>query len=144
MKNVVLTAVFICTALFASAQDWLPEDYKTFNNLDEASIAISDEEWVYIADRKLYLYIVDDNAIGIKHAYTEIESILRKAGLELSDPDIDNSYLASYIENKFDYGSLNTSISVGGSEVEMIWDHEGYRIVFSLTEDIRGIFILKP
>jgi len=143
MKSVVLTAAFICTTLFASAQDWLPEDYKTFDNLDEAIIAMSDEEWVYIADQQFYLYAVDDNAIGIKHAYTEIMRILNVAGLEWSDPNIDNSYLASYIESKFDYGSLSTSISVGGSEVVMIWDHEGYRIALNLTENQQGIFILK-
>ena len=143
MKSVVLTAAFICTTLFASAQDWLPEDYKTYSNLDAAVITMSDEEWVYIEDQQFYLYSVGDNAIGIKHAYTEIMQVLNTAGLEWSDPDIDNSYLAGYIDSKFDYGSLSTSISVGGSEVVMVWDHEGYRIALSITQDQQGIFILK-
>lgn len=130
-------------SLFAGAQEWLPKDFITCNTAEDYEIKAEDEQWIYLKEHGTFIYSVDHNAMGIKHLYNETIGILDDAGLEWSEPMIDNSYLASYIDSKFDYGSLSTSVSVGGSEVIMIWDHEGYRIALNLTEDSRVIFIIK-
>lgn len=142
-QNLIATAVLTAMSLFAGAQEWLPKDFTAFKTSIDWSEISEDEEWNYIEEDRMFVYLVDDNAVGIKHGYTETTKVLDNAGLDWSNPDIDNSYLASYIDSKFDYGSLSTSVAVGGSEVVMVWDHEGYRIAMVLKEDVRGLFIIK-
>ena len=143
MKNLVATVALMAMSLVSVAQEWLPKNFTTFNTMEDYVINAEFEEWYYVEESPMFIYLVDHNAVGIKHAYDETFEVLDNAGLDWSNPDIDKSYLASYIDSKFDYGSLSTSINVGGSEVVMIWDHEGYRIAISLKEDHRGVFIIK-
>ena len=142
-QNLVLTAVLMAMSLFAGAQEWLPNDFTPYPTSLEWGNNSDWEEWSYIESSSMFVYLVEDNAVGIKHAYAELITILGNAGLDFSNPDIDNSYLASYIDSKFDYGSLSTSIAVGGSEIIMAWDYEGYRIAVTLKENIRGVFIVN-
>lgn len=69
----------------------------------------------------MYIYMFNQNTIGIKKALELTEEICLENDLDYDNPAKDKSYLASYVKSMSDFENLNLSISTGGSIIEKVW-----------------------
>jgi hypothetical protein len=83
------------------------------------------------------------NTIGVKNAVEIVKEILSENNIAFAKPRLNKSFLASYVKNIDDYENLNTSISVGGSEVYMMWLFDGKTICLSLKEGMYLVMVEK-
>ncbi len=110
-------------------------NYKTENTKQDYEI------WVKLD--KGYMKVYKTTSIGIKHAIEDAHSLLSANDRSLYSADVDKTYLASYIDNLTDYGSLSTSLRTESSEIKKIWNiGEWYIGLISLKSQI-SLMVIK-
>ncbi len=85
----------------------------------------------------------NQNTVGVKTSISKIKEILSNNDLDFDTPTKDESYLASYVDDIYDYENINLSCKAGGSIIAKTWEKGNERIVLSLDEKFYTIFHIK-
>jgi len=137
--NCILTILLSCSNVYGQPKG---VNYDGALNSKAGDNALKTDILLYQND-STFFYAYKMNPIGIKHAITKLFELLKANELEYDWPDYEDVYLASYVDNIFDYESLDTSIKVGKSEVIQAWYVDDWFIGIVLNESLYMISICK-
>lgn len=106
-------------------------------------IETEDSYGKWIEAPESYMMEFKTTTIGVKNAVETVKDILSENDVSFINPQLNKNFMASYVKNIYDYESLNTSISAGGSEIKMGWLVDGNLLYLSLKEGLYVIIINK-
>jgi len=139
MKKIILLLLLVSG--FVNAQKIGKTELKVEGKLGEIERDDSYNKWLDTPGAYMMEFKV--NTIGVKKAVEIVKDILSKNDISFAKPQLNKSFLASYVNNIDDYENLNTSISAGGSEVFMMWLFDGKTIALSLKEGMYLVIVDK-
>jgi hypothetical protein len=139
MKKLIIISIVMMLSAASQAQI-LGVNFSSALSLDKADVV--KDELLYKTNEG-YIMPFAQTPVGIKHCLEKFGEIM-----ELNDLDVDNAYkkdvlLASYVDGLTDYGSLNSSLRAGSSELYFSWDKAGYYVGFTMTSEVVAIFFIK-
>jgi hypothetical protein len=117
MKKIMLLLLFIPMIGFSQlikTKEIIEAKKPTKDNIEQ------NEVWLNMYDA-FYRIRFEQNPVGVKHLFETLKSVLEVNKLDINNPFLDKSLLASYAKNTDDYGTLNTSIIAGDAEIEKYW-----------------------
>ncbi len=96
-----------------------------------------------------YIHFFNKNTIGTKKAIDLVKLICKNNDLDFDNPNVDDSYLASYVESILDFEKLYLSIETGGSIIEKVWykftkSKKACIMRLSLSEESYSVSIVNP
>lgn len=139
MKKIILLLLLVSG--FVNAQKIGKTELKVEGVLGQVERENSYNSWLETPGGYMMEFKV--NTIGVKNAVEIVKEILSKNNISFVKPQLNKSFLASYVNNIDDYENLNMSISAGGSEVYMMWLFDEKTICLSLKEGMYLIIINK-
>ena len=140
MKKVILSlAVVLGLSANAQNNDSIYDVYKSMV-VPKSSFEIGD---IIELEGDILCMLEDGSTIGYKKAIGYASLWVKKFGGDFFEPDIDNTFLVSYVDNLFDYSSVATSCQVRSSEVDMVWLFDGYKVAFKVNDNVCAVFIVK-
>lgn len=140
MKKVILSlAVVLGLSANAQNNDSIYDVYKSIA-VPESSFEMGD---IIELEDNILCMVEDGSTIGYKKAIGYASLWVKKFGGDFFEPDIDNTFLVSYVDNLFDYSSVATSCQVRSSEVDMVWLFDGYKVAFKVNDNVCAVFIVK-
>lgn len=141
MKKILIIAVILLIGLNigATAQTQFEDVEYDGEPLTEDNVFSSYETWKLLEQRPVLTFKY--TAIGYKHSYQKLISLLEANNLEFKHPIRDGSYLTSYIDGYTDYSSVIMSCSSGSSEIILGWGDELNNINWMVSDELIMIIV---